>query len=194
MLNSVRYTRPLYSDTWKWGENGWKKDDVSLHVDGCNWLIYSWQSLKKVNFKTLKSELDDAHKRCWSKGNAECISWLSAIVVKITLSLGIHRLCSCVRAQRVSLGRPSRSKTKPPEPSLGSAMHENVRHLSIFQDTHMFQGREDDEATDFKCLLSVTLKKLQHIVSWKDKGLEHVRYYETLRSHLVEGPCVKTWF
>lgn len=48
MLNSVRYTRPLYSDTWKWGGNGWKKEDVSLHVDGCNWLIYSWQLLKKV--------------------------------------------------------------------------------------------------------------------------------------------------
>lgn len=80
---------------------------------------------------------------------------------------------------------------KPPEPSLGSAMHENIRYLSIFQDTHMFQGRKDDEATDFKCLLSVTVKKLQHIINWKDKGLEHVRYYETLRSHLVEGPCVK---
>lgn len=41
------------------GENEWKKD-VSLRVDGCNWLIYSWQLLKKVNFKTFKSKLDDA--------------------------------------------------------------------------------------------------------------------------------------
>lgn len=34
MLHRVRYTGPLYFDTWQevWG-GGWNKDDVSLHVD-----------------------------------------------------------------------------------------------------------------------------------------------------------------
>lgn len=58
------------------GENGWKKDDVSLHVDGWNWLeldgrnwlIYSWKLLKKVNFKTLKSKLDDVSTAGGAKG------------------------------------------------------------------------------------------------------------------------------